>query len=573
MANDDQNNDVLEREFERIVKDCVEKSKKQSNRSTLIASIFYLSVLFLIGLPIWYRTTTPERWPLPDISWLMVRSQTLTHYYKISIIHLNESDESFQNIDLRNYLHANHHTRISFDNSLSFRQEWTVRSAFNNELMAFKSIRNQDSFELNDLDQLLSADNIQSINSIMFYILPRNIHTDRFINAGRYRSYFIDLNHLDNICGQVNIVECLGEQINQYVHQVQMLITRFYSHQADKQEQNIVLLMARDFDFLFDIIYEDDHVDKNLNLNERKERHRKWIKQIDQLLERFYTHRFSFSQYFRINFITQVLHYVFPRDNFIQSKLLKSSNNTSEQQQERLLPISSIDSILNRIETSRVEHDNDKSYHLVLYVRSQSLPVLKFFDNQTNNQSNLISTPFRGSILIVNNEKDLFNGFRQLIRSFLYLPNRCQVSGEFFTQLEIESIVHALVQKHIHETLKSLESIEKLLNKVSNMVIEEKISRRIHDSMEMSMKAAELLNSNGDIIEAYEKSWIAYSYSEQAFYDPSLLSLLYFPDDQKYAIYLPLFLPISIPLLHNVYHLFKMFKNRNMKIDDKDKRE
>ncbi|KAF0311310.1 GPI transamidase component PIG-S [Amphibalanus amphitrite] len=35
----------------------------------------------------------------------------------------------------------------------------------------------------------------------------------------------------------------------------------------------------------------------------------------------------------------------------------------------------------------------------------------------------------------------------------------------------------------------------------------------------------------------------------RAIYDPSMLALLYFPDDQKYAIYIPLFLPVSIPVL------------------------
>lgn len=579
MADNDQNIDILEQEIEKTLKNCFEKSEKQPNRSSLIASIFYLSVLFFIGLPIWYRTTTPERWPLPDISWLMVRSQTLTHCYKISIVCLEPTDNSFDKIDLRNYLDANYRTRISFDNSLSFRQEWSVRSALNDELLAFESVKNPNSFELNKLDRLLSAKNIQSINSIMFYILPKNIRTDRFIHVGRYRSYFIDLNHMDNnICDQSDRIECLGEQINRYVQQIQMLVQRFYSHQAGKQEQNIALLMARDFDFLFDIIYEDDYIDKNIDLNERKNRHRKWIKQIDKLLEQFYTHRFNFSQYFRINFITQVLHYVFPRDNFIQSKLFKSTTNSNQSSnEERLLPLSSIDSILNRIETSRVEHDNDKSYHVVLYIRSSELPSIKFLNEQNQNKSNLITTPFRGSILIVNNEMDLSNGFRRLIRSFLYLPDQCDLPEEFFTQLEIESIIHALIQKHIYETLKSLESIEKLLNKVSNMVIEEKIANRIHDSMKMSMNAVDLLNTNNDdISEAYETSWSAYSYSEQAFYHPSLLSLLYFPDDQKYAIYLPLFLPISIPLLHNIFHLIKMFKNRQKTIVvvvDKDKQE
>ena len=36
--------------------------------------------------------------------------------------------------------------------------------------------------------------------------------------------------------------------------------------------------------------------------------------------------------------------------------------------------------------------------------------------------------------------------------------------------------------------------------------------------------------------------------SENAFFDPTMVSMLYFPEDHKYAIYVPLFVPISVPL-------------------------
>lgn len=44
--------------------------------------------------------------------------------------------------------------------------------------------------------------------------------------------------------------------------------------------------------------------------------------------------------------------------------------------------------------------------------------------------------------------------------------------------------------------------------------------------------------------------------SERAFFDPSLLHLLYFPDDQKFAIYIPLFLPMAVPILHSLAKIF-----------------
>ena len=48
--------------------------------------------------------------------------------------------------------------------------------------------------------------------------------------------------------------------------------------------------------------------------------------------------------------------------------------------------------------------------------------------------------------------------------------------------------------------------------------------------------------------------------AEAAFFDKSLLALLYFPDDQKYAIYIPFFLPVGIPVLLSLKTLLKFFR-------------
>ena len=49
----------------------------------------------------------------------------------------------------------------------------------------------------------------------------------------------------------------------------------------------------------------------------------------------------------------------------------------------------------------------------------------------------------------------------------------------------------------------------------------------------------------GQLREAFDYSQSCRSSAEKAFFDNSLLALLYFPEDQKYAIYIPLFLPIA----------------------------
>jgi phosphatidylinositol glycan class S len=39
-----------------------------------------------------------------------------------------------------------------------------------------------------------------------------------------------------------------------------------------------------------------------------------------------------------------------------------------------------------------------------------------------------------------------------------------------------------------------------------------------------------------------------------------MVSMLYFPDEHKYAIYMPLFVPISVPLLVALHREIKNFK-------------
>ncbi len=52
------------------------------------------------------------------------------------------------------------------------------------------------------------------------------------------------------------------------------------------------------------------------------------------------------------------------------------------------------------------------------------------------------------------------------------------------------------------------------------------------------------------------------SIKEKAFFDPSLLEKLYFPEDQRFAVYIPLFIPVGIPLILSLKTLIKWFKEK-----------
>ena len=127
-------------------------------------------------------------------------------------------------------------------------------------------------------------------------------------------------------------------------------------------------------------------------------------------------------------------------------------------------------------------------------------------------------------------------------------------------------IIRAVNQLQLSKTLSSLESISKLILKVRNIVILEEIAKRMHDAVDLSHQSIDLL-AQSNLSEAFRLSSRAYISSETAFFDPSLLELLYFPQDQKYAVYFPLFLPVSLPLIASFYHLFKTFKSKKLKSD------
>ena len=111
--------------------------------------------------------------------------------------------------------------------------------------------------------------------------------------------------------------------------------------------------------------------------------------------------------------------------------------------------------------------------------------------------------------------------------------------------------------------MSTLSSLVKLLDEIGNIVIRDDIAQLIKESVKSIKEACENLKT-GNLGIAYEQSRRAFELSEKAFYDSSLLALLYFPEDQKYAIYVPLFLPISIPVILSFFKAVKWLRSSEM---------
>jgi hypothetical protein len=67
---------------------------------------------------------------------------------------------------------------------------------------------------------------------------------------------------------------------------------------------------------------------------------------------------------------------------------------------------------------------------------------------------------------------------------------------------------------------------------------------------------------------ALQHSSLALEYAEKAFFDDKMVSMLYFPDEHKYAIYTPLFGPLALPLLmallKELQGVFKLWRMKQL---------
>ncbi|XP_072175375.1 GPI transamidase component PIG-S-like [Diadema setosum] len=157
--------------------------------------------------------------------------------------------------------------------------------------------------------------------------------------------------------------------------------------------------------------------------------------------------------------------------------------------------------------------------------------------------------------------------FLAQLRLLLGVPTPKNVDGSFIDEPTKTSVMdweyESLLRRHCIENLATasttLFSLSQLLEKIGNIVIKDDIAQQVYVAVE-SMQSSHRFLRDGKLQPAFQASKRAIIASEEAFFDPSLLELLYFPDDQKFAIYIPLFLPVSIPVIMSLIKAAKWIK-------------
>ncbi|KAI8081673.1 phosphatidylinositol-glycan biosynthesis class S protein [Halteromyces radiatus] len=130
------------------------------------------------------------------------------------------------------------------------------------------------------------------------------------------------------------------------------------------------------------------------------------------------------------------------------------------------------------------------------------------------------------------------------------------------TTLEKDNLIRRRTMENMINAISTLRSLGQLVMEIPNMVVLDHIQSQVRQSL-TSIQSVRIELEKGNYGKALKHSVDAMELSEMAFFDPTMVSMLYFPDEHKYAIYMPLFVPISVPLsIALLKSLKKWRKNR-----------
>jgi phosphatidylinositol glycan class S len=103
--------------------------------------------------------------------------------------------------------------------------------------------------------------------------------------------------------------------------------------------------------------------------------------------------------------------------------------------------------------------------------------------------------------------------------------------------------------------------LSRLAQRLNNIPIPRNVAQLVDDTIgNLTQASNDFLESRWD--SALAEATTAYRDSEKAFFDKSMVGQVYFPDEHKVAVYLPLLGPIGVPLIVGLVKEIKRFAAR-----------
>ncbi|XP_063882691.1 GPI transamidase component PIG-S-like [Scylla paramamosain] len=136
--------------------------------------------------------------------------------------------------------------------------------------------------------------------------------------------------------------------------------------------------------------------------------------------------------------------------------------------------------------------------------------------------------------------------------------------SSMLTAWQLDGLARARVSAYLSNIRITLQSLCELVGEISNMVISDEVGGWVWGAVE-EWEECGRATREGRLQDATLYCTRSFTQADAAFFHPSMLALLYFPDNQKYAIYVPLFLPVSIPVLLSLKMVFGLCRKSSTK--------
>lgn len=126
---------------------------------------------------------------------------------------------------------------------------------------------------------------------------------------------------------------------------------------------------------------------------------------------------------------------------------------------------------------------------------------------------------------------------------------------------EMDMLLRRRLVGNLKRAASTLVSLVGMLEKLTNIEVNDNIKHDVELALMHLKTAQKYVSGHGDIItliSAYQSSKLAVEQAEAAFFDPTMTSLLYFPDEHLLAVYAPYLLPVAISILISILRLLKI---------------
>ncbi|GAA5856029.1 hypothetical protein JCM9279_003381 [Rhodotorula babjevae] len=240
----------------------------------------------------------------------------------------------------------------------------------------------------------------------------------------------------------------------------------------------------------------------------------------------------------------------------------------------------------------------DPVLHFLLFVPSPENRMLRIHDSNGAELTPAFITPQRGGVVIFNPPSSSpddptrsaplalspadfapsFRLFASQLRTLLGVPSpstprtRTLALAPTPTARERDALIRRRLREAAHDSVDSLEALVTLAGRIGNMRISSEVQARVRAALEALDAAA--LGAASSPSTALAHAALAQRLASEAYFDPSMLALLYFPDEHKYAVYTPLFGPVAVPLLVALLREVKEWRaGRRRKGAEEDKEE